>query len=112
MLGVGRTMVFDLIARGLIGSIKVGGRRMITKAHLDSFLNQQRSADGYTVRIRSRPGAGLLTQILELPRFEVSCRDMDELREILPSALSRHLSWPAYRGRLKLDYEQGSVTGL
>jgi excisionase family DNA binding protein len=110
-LGISQSMLFELLAQGKIGSIKVGRRRLITKAHLDAFLSQT-SADGYTLRIHSRPGAGLLTQVVELPGFEVSCRDMDELREVLPGALSRQLSWPAYRGQLKLDYEQGSVTEL
>jgi len=32
---------------------------------------------------------------------------MDELREVLSGALRRHLSWPAYRGQLKLEYQEG-----
>lgn len=37
-LGISRTLVFDLIAEGRLGSKKVGGRRLITQAHLDAFL--------------------------------------------------------------------------
>ena len=37
-LGIGKTMLFDLIASGELGSIKRGGRRFITRAQLDKFL--------------------------------------------------------------------------
>jgi excisionase family DNA binding protein len=38
MLGIGKTLMFDLLAEGKIGSIKAGNRRLITRAHLDAFL--------------------------------------------------------------------------
>jgi excisionase family DNA binding protein len=37
-LGIGKTMLFDMLATGELGSIKRGGRRLITRAHLDKFL--------------------------------------------------------------------------
>ena len=37
-LGIGRTLIYDLIAQGKIGSVKAGGRRLISQQHLEQFL--------------------------------------------------------------------------
>jgi excisionase family DNA binding protein len=38
MLGIGKTMLYDLLASGELRSVKRGGRRFIARAHLDAFL--------------------------------------------------------------------------
>lgn len=37
-LGLGRTMIYELIAKGQIKSIKVGNRRLIPTSALDAFF--------------------------------------------------------------------------
>ena len=41
ILGIGKTMLFDLIASGELGSVKRGGRRFVSRAHLDKFLEDE-----------------------------------------------------------------------
>lgn len=38
MLSIGRTVLFDLLRRGDITSVKVGRRRLIPAASLDAYL--------------------------------------------------------------------------
>ncbi len=37
-LCVGRTLVYNLIGSGELGSVKIGGRRLITHRQLDTFV--------------------------------------------------------------------------
>jgi excisionase family DNA binding protein len=37
-LGVSEELVFDLLRRGELGSVKAGRRRLISRAHIDAFL--------------------------------------------------------------------------
>ena len=37
-LGIGRSLMYELIAQGKIGSVKAGGRRLISQQHLEQFL--------------------------------------------------------------------------
>ncbi len=37
-LNVGRTLVYNLIGSGELGSVKIGGRRLITHRQLDTFV--------------------------------------------------------------------------
>jgi excisionase family DNA binding protein len=39
VLGISRESVFALIRRGLLPSVKVGGRRVVTKAALRAYLD-------------------------------------------------------------------------
>jgi excisionase family DNA binding protein len=41
VLGIGKTMFFDLTASGELGSVKHGGRRFVSRAHLDAFLEDE-----------------------------------------------------------------------
>ena len=43
-MGIGRTLVFDLIKNGELASLKIGRRRIVTTQAIDEFLAQQ-SAD-------------------------------------------------------------------
>lgn len=38
MTGLSRTLLYDLMAEGKLGYKKVGGRRIITRSHLEAFL--------------------------------------------------------------------------
>jgi excisionase family DNA binding protein len=38
LLGIGRTLVFELIHEGRLKSIRIGCRRLITKKQLEDFL--------------------------------------------------------------------------
>lgn len=42
-LSIGRTLVFQLLRTGELGSIKIGHRRLITRADLDAFIASLRS---------------------------------------------------------------------
>lgn len=46
-LGVGRTTVFELIRTGKLASIKIGQRRLVTRADVESFVERLRN--GVTV---------------------------------------------------------------
>ncbi len=37
-LNVGRTLIYNLIGLGELGSVKIGGRRLITHRQLDTFV--------------------------------------------------------------------------
>ncbi len=37
-LNVGRTLLYNLIGSGELGSVKIGGRRLITHRQLDTFI--------------------------------------------------------------------------
>lgn len=38
-LGVSRDLIYDLMATGRLGFIKAGRRRIITRKHIEAFLN-------------------------------------------------------------------------
>jgi len=40
MLGIGRTYMFELVATGQVGSLKIGKRRKVTRAALDEFIER------------------------------------------------------------------------
>lgn len=42
-LSIGRTLVFQLIRAGELGSIKIGHRRLITRADLEAFVASLRT---------------------------------------------------------------------
>ena len=43
LLSVGRTTVFQLIAEGRIGSLKIGHRRLIPRQDLEAFITALRT---------------------------------------------------------------------
>ena len=49
LLSIGRTMVFQLIAEGRLGSLKIGNRRLIPRQDLEAFIAELR-----TPAVRSR----------------------------------------------------------
>lgn len=40
LLGIGRTTMFELIARGNIKSVRLGRRRLIARKNLESFVDE------------------------------------------------------------------------
>ncbi len=43
LLSIGRTMVFQLIAEGRLGSLKIGHRRLVPRQDLEAFIAELRS---------------------------------------------------------------------
>jgi excisionase family DNA binding protein len=41
VLGIGRTLLYDLIAKGEVQSLKIGGARRIARYDLDSYVLKQ-----------------------------------------------------------------------
>jgi excisionase family DNA binding protein len=41
MIGIARSMIYELIALGKIPSFKIGRRRLVLVKHLAAFINQQ-----------------------------------------------------------------------
>ena len=44
-LSIGRTMAYDLIRQGELPSIKIGQRRLVARADLESYVERLRTAD-------------------------------------------------------------------
>jgi excisionase family DNA binding protein len=44
--GLSRSKIYEEIARGLLPSVKAGGRRLILRADLEEYLLRQRSVRG------------------------------------------------------------------
>ena len=42
-LSIGRTLVYSLIASGQLRSIKIGGRRLISRRQLECFIKERES---------------------------------------------------------------------
>ena len=40
ILGVGRTKVYELIGTGALGTVKIGSRTLISRAHIDTFVQK------------------------------------------------------------------------
>ncbi len=43
LLGIGRTLAYDLIRERQLPSIKLGNRRLVTKADLEGFVEELRN---------------------------------------------------------------------
>lgn len=44
VLRIGRTMAFELIRQGQLGSLKIGHRRLVSRDDLLAFINERRAA--------------------------------------------------------------------
>lgn len=44
MLGIGRTLAYDLIRTGQLPSVKIGQRRLVARRDLDDFVEALRAA--------------------------------------------------------------------
>ena len=40
ILGIGRTLVFELIMQGKVSSVKIGRRRLVVRQELDEFVRE------------------------------------------------------------------------
>jgi excisionase family DNA binding protein len=56
LLGVGRTLVFRLIATGKIESLKIGSRRLIPRAAIDGYIERLSADQSAEPDQRPHPG--------------------------------------------------------
>lgn len=41
LLGIGRSTAYELVARGELGSVKIGGRRFVTRPTIEAIIGHQ-----------------------------------------------------------------------